>query len=119
MTDYGCCAVRLEKNFDRTGYSIDCFITETVGTQRTQDTSHWSVRERSSYRKAGAPLLERNQRNENEHYQRYSIIGFQSRFEGGELGCQMDRLRDKIESGDRALECAHASVERGTTAAAG
>ncbi len=41
----------------------------------------------------------------------HPVIGFQSRFQRGELGRQVDGLGGQIESGDRNLECAHASVE--------
>jgi hypothetical protein len=109
----------LEESFNRSGYLIDTAVAETLRTQSTQHATHWSVGERTSDRKTSASFLQPSQRNENEHDQRHSLIGFQSRFESGELGCEVDSLGDKIESDDCALERAHASVESGRAAAAG
>ncbi|MGC1397810.1 hypothetical protein, partial [Candidatus Binatus sp.] len=109
----------LEKNVDRSGYRIDSTGAKTFRRQGTQYATHWSVREWAGYRKAGTSFLKRDQRNQNEHDQRHSVIGFQSRFKGGELGGQVDGLRGEIESGDRDLERAHARFESGRAAAAG
>ena len=91
---------------------------ETVGAQRTEHATHWRVGEWTGHRKTGASFLERDQGNENEHDERHSVIGSQSRFKSGELGCQVDGLRSQIEPGDRDFERAHVNVERGSSAAA-
>ena len=78
------------KAFDRSGDRNDGVVTKASGTQRSEHTPHRRLRKRTSHREAGASILKRYQRNEDEHDERDSVIVFQSRFKGGELGRQVN-----------------------------